>query len=401
MEQHNTLKKELQELYSFASHELENILNYWIKNAIDNKNGGFIGRISIDQDVDYNANKGLILNARLLWTFSVAYQILKRDELLNIANRAYDYIIQHFADKKNGGYYWQLTNNGKPQDTKKQIYAQAFTLYGFSEYYHITKNEECLKYAYEIFDLIEKYSFDRNKNGYFEAFTEDWREIIDQRLSVKDMNEKKTMNTHLHVIEAYAAFYKVTGNVKVKERVLNLLDVFNNYIINQTDYHFDLFFDENWNCKSNVISYGHDIEGSWLLHESAEIAGDKNYIEKMKNIAVKMANAAIEGVNKDGGLLHDRIRNEPVEEELEWWPQAEALVGYINAYFICKDEKFIAAAIKQKTFIENYFIDKKYGEWFYRIDKNYNPIKEYDKVGFWKCPYHNARMCMELVRRLQ
>ncbi len=401
MEQQNTLKKELQELYSFASHELENILNYWIKNTIDNKNGGFIGRISIDQDIDYNANKGLILNARLLWTFSVAYQILQRDELLNIANRAYDYMINHFADKKNGGYYWQLTNKGNPEDTKKQIYAQAFTLYGFSEYYYITKNEECLKFAYEIFDLIEKYSFDRNKNGYFEAFTEDWREIKDQRLSKKDMNEKKTMNTHLHLIEAYAAFYKVTGNVKVKERVLNLLNVFNNYIINKNDSHFDLFFDENWNCKSNVISYGHDIEGSWLLYESAEIAGDKNYIDKMKNIAVKMLNAAIEGINKDGGLLHDRIRNEIVEEELEWWPQAEALVGYINAYFISKDEKFIAAAIKQKIFIESYFIDKKYGEWFYRIDKNYNPIKEYDKVGFWKCPYHNARMCMELIRRLQ
>lgn len=401
MEQQNTLKKELQELYSFASHELENILNYWIKNTIDNKNGGFIGRISIDQDIDYNANKGLILNARLLWTFSVAYQILQRDELLNLANRAYDYIINHFADKKNGGYYWQLTNKGNPEDTKKQIYAQAFTLYGFSEYYYITKNEECLKFAYEIIDLIEKYSFDRNKNGYFEAFTEDWREIKDQRLSKKDMNEKKTMNTHLHLIEAYAAFYKVTGNVRVKERVLNLLDVFNNYIINKNDSHFDLFFDEDWNCKSNVISYGHDIEGSWLLYESAEITGDNNIIDKMKNIAVKMANAAIEGVNKDGGLLHDKIRNEPVEEELEWWPQAEALVGYINAYFICNDEKFITAAIKQKKIIENYFIDKKYGEWFYRIDKYYKPIKEYDKVGFWKCPYHNARMCMELIRRLQ
>ena len=396
--QNNFEKKEaLKSLRRFAQEELDNILKFWINQCIDDQNGGFIGRISGNGEPDFKSDKGLILNARLLWTFSVAYQILRRDELIKVAERAYYYIQKYFYDKENGGYYWKLKSNGEPAETKKQIYALAFTLYGFSEFYSVTQDKECFKSAWSIFELIEKYSFDKEKNGYFEAFTKDWMEIDDQRLSVEDMNEKKTMNTHLHVIEAYATFYKVSKDSRVKERVLNLLDVFSDHIINKNDYHFDLFFDENWNCKSDIISYGHDIEGSWLLYESSEITGDENYVEKYKNIAVHMATETLKGVNKDGALLHDAHRNGTSEEELEWWPQAEALVGYLNAYQLSNNNEFIVAALRQMKIIEKYFIDRIKGEWFYRIDKNYKPITSYDKVGFWKCPYHNARACIEIL----
>jgi mannobiose 2-epimerase len=389
-------------LREFALAELNNILNYWGNNAIDNVNGGFVGTIDSNQKIDYNAPKGLILNARILWTFSAAFKILKRPELLEIADRAYNYIIENFADVENGGYYWMVNNIGKPENTKKQIYAQAFVIYGFSEYCSIKQNKECYSKIAAIFDLIEKYAFDKVKNGYFEAFTLDWKEeTADLRLSTKDMNEKKTMNTHLHVLEAYTNLYKVFKNDALKSKIVNLLHIFNERIINFNDKHFDLFFDEGWVRKSDIISFGHDIEGSWLLYEAAEVVGPEKYIEKQKQIAIEMAGEVVKAINKDGGLEHDKERNGHGDGEFEWWAQAESIVGFVNAYQLSGDIKFLKAAVNMKGFIENYFIDKKFGEWYYRIDGNYQPILSYDKVGFWKCPYHNARMCIELIKRLQ
>ncbi len=395
-------KKMQTQLRNFAFNELDNILNYWGKNSIDNINGGFVGRIDNMQNIDFKASKGLILNARILWTFSAAYKILKRPELLNIAERAYNYILNNFSDIENGGYYWMLNNIGKPENTKKQIYAQAFVIYGFSEYFSINQNKECYSSTIAILDLIEKYAFDGDKNGYFEAFTLDWKEeTADLRLSAKDMNEKKTMNTHLHVLEAYTNFYKVFKDNKLKSKILNLLDIFNEKIVNFNDKHFDLFFNEDWERKSDIISFGHDIEGSWLLYEAAEIVGSEKYVEKQKVIAVDMAYEVAKAINKDGGLEHDKERNGNSDGEFEWWAQAESIVGFVNAYQLSGDIKFLNAAVNMKSFIENYFIDKKFGEWYYRIDANYRPILHYDKVGFWKCPYHNARMCIELIKRLE
>ena len=396
-----TDKNNLLALRMFASNELENILNFWTKNAIDNMNGGFVGKIDGNGTIDFNASKGLILNARILWSFSVAYKTLKRPEHLESAHRAYNYIATYFADKKYGGYFWMLNNKGEPEDSKKQIYAQAFVIYAFSEYYAITQNQDCLEAALAAFKHIENYAFDRQKNGYFEAFTREWDEIGDLRLSTKDMNEKKTMNTHLHVLEAYASLYNVSKEPELERPIKNLLDIFTYTILNKDDYHYDLFFDENWTRKSDIISFGHDIEGSWLLYEAAEILGDEQYIERLKKIAIKMAGEVLQAINKDGGLEHDRHRGEEGDGDLEWWAQAEALVGFINAYQLSGNSEFVNVAARLKDFIDKYFIDKKRGEWYYRLDKNYIPYNEYDKVGIWKCPYHNSRMCFELLKRLK
>jgi mannobiose 2-epimerase len=389
------------QLKEFAFKELDNILNYWIFNTIDNTFGGFVGKIDNNQRIDFTASKGLILNARILWTFSAAYKVLHRSELLAIADRAYTYIVEKFFDIDNDGYYWLLNNSGKPEDTKKQINAQAFVIYGFSEYYSVRQNKDCLSRIKAIFNLIEEKAFDNARNGYYEAFTNDWKEEpADLRLSSKDMNEKKTMNTHLHVLEAYTNFYKNFKDDKTRIKILNLLNIFNEKILNLKDYHFDLFFDENWVRKSDIISFGHDIEGSWLLYEAAEAIGSELYIEKQKQIALSMAGEVSKALNKDGGLEHDKERNGKSDGEFEWWAQAESIVGFINAFQLSGNMQFLEAAEKMKNFIENYFLDKKFGEWYYRIDSNYKPILHYDKVGFWKCPYHNARMCIEVIKRL-
>lgn len=397
------IQTKLQSLAQFAKDELfENILPFWRNKAVDTQFGGFLGEMTNDLVVKPNAAKGLILNARILWSFSAAYQITNMREDLELATRAYDYICSYFFDKEYGGYYWTINHDGTPCETKKQIYALAFTMYGMSEYYKITHNEDALKRCFDIFALIEENSFDKKNNGYLEAFTRDWREIGDLRLSDKDMNEKKTMNTHLHIIEAYANLFTCKNDAILGEKVKNLVLIFLDKIISTDDFHLKLFFDENWVSKSAAISYGHDIEAGWLIHESAIIYNDKNLVERVEAIVPKITEAALQGVSNLGGLYHeaDHVKKH-YDYEFEWWPQAEALVGLINAYEVTDNEKYIDQAVVIKDFINEFFIDRTYGEWFYRVDKNGRPIDEHSKVGLWKCPYHNSRACIEIIKRIK
>jgi cellobiose epimerase len=222
----------------------------------------------------------------------------------------------------------------------------------------------------------------------------------DQRLSAIDLNEKKSMNTHLHVIEAYANLYDYTKNPVVKERVENLLEIFTTHIINAKNKHFNLFFDEKWNLKSDKVSFGHDIEGSWLLLEAAEAIHSEKWIRKMKQIALEMAEATLEGVDLDGGLKYEYFPGFHEDGEKEWWTIAEAVIGFYNAWELSENPVYLEKSKGMWEYLKQYFIDKKRGEWFYRIDKDHNPVPGYLKVSLWKCPYHNSRMCMEMMRRL-
>lgn len=388
------LKKEV-------SAELEkNILPYWTKYSIDELNGGFFGRISNDNIPDITANKGSILNARILWTFSAAYHVLGNKAHLDIATRAFEYINNHFIDKNYGGVYWLLDDRGKPVDTRKQIYALAFVIYGLSEYYKASGNKESLQTAIGIYRIIEEKAFDPGYKGYFEAYQRDWSLIEDQRLSDKDMNVEKTMNTHLHVLEAYSALYDVWKDAELRNKIEHLLEVFLNHIVNRETGHFNMFMENDWNVVSGKLSYGHDIEGGWLLQEAAEKIGNPQMLEKVKETALKMTDAALQGVDPMGGLYADYIPDMGNDTEREWWTMAEGVVGCVNAYEISHDQKYLDAAFGFWNFLKKYQIDHQYGEWFYRVDEQGNPILSYDKAGQWKCPYHNSRMCLEIMRRV-
>ncbi len=393
----------LQKIKKFALSELkDNILPFWVNHTIDNENGGFIGKVSDQNEPDKKAHKGLILNTRILWTFSFAARMFKNEpKYKELADRAYQYIIKHFYDTGCKGFYWSLNYKGDAVDTKKQIYAQAFSIYALAEYYMLTKNQESIDTAIETFHLIQKYSYDTEKSGYLEAFDRNWQVLDDLRLSEKDMNEKKTMNTHLHVIESFTNLYRVYRDDNLRSAIVNLLDVFYNIIINQTDYHFNLFFDENWQVKSNQISFGHDIEGSWLLLEAAEVINEKKLIDQFKEVALKMAGASLHGINKLEGLSHDGERGKPLQEgNVEWWVQAEALVGFLNAFQVSNNDKYLHYTNQILEYINKYVIDHEYGEWHHQIDFKGRPVSGFAKVGFWKCPYHNSRMCYEALSRI-
>ncbi|MDB5110346.1 MAG: N-acylglucosamine 2-epimerase [Mucilaginibacter sp.] len=382
--------------------ELENILNYWSTCAIDDTEGGFYGELTNDNQPIPGAVKGSVLNARILWSFSSAYNLTKDLAYLSIAKRALIYIRSYFIDPLYGGVYWSVTAKGEPADTKKQLYALAFTIYGLSEYYKATKEEDALSLALSLYRDIEKYSFDADRGGYFEAFTREWKLIDDLRLSDKDANEKKTMNTHLHILEAYTTLYHVWPDDKLGLQIRRLLQNFEEYIVDAISYHLVLFFDENWQVRSETISYGHDIEASWLLLEAAEALGDKELVSRIKQLAVKIAIASAQGLNADGSMNYEYepLANHLIAEK-HWWVQAEAVVGFYNAYQVTGEEAFFDKAVASWDFTQKHIIDHQKGEWLWGVNNDGTVMSGYGKVSFWKCPYHNSRACMEMITRLE
>ena len=376
--------------------ELENnILPFWIDRMQDNVNGGFYGRIDGNNVLQPQSNKGIVLNARILWTFSAAYRILKRPEYLNMAKRAFEYINRFFIDTKNGGVYWELDYKGNPVNKKKQTYAQGFALYGFSEFYRATGEIKALELAKEFFYLLEK-CHDDTLGGYLEAYTQDWQPIADMRLSDKDANEKKTMNTHLHVLEPYTNLCRIWDSPELKTAQRRLINIFTDKILDRSNFHLNLFFDEHWNIKSPAISYGHDIEASWLLFEAAEILDDKDMLLQIKDLSLSIADAAGEGLQDDGSLVYE-YKDGHIDLERHWWVQAEGIVGYMYAFKNSKKAAYLTYAKLLWKYTQANIVDRNEGEWIWsRLPDGTMNTKD-DKAGFWKCPYHNSRMCLEMI----
>ncbi|HVU56668.1 MAG TPA: AGE family epimerase/isomerase [Puia sp.] len=389
--------------------ELERILRYWERYTVDKAQGGFYGQLNNDNVVAPGAVKGAVLNARILWSFSAGYNLVKGlgsdpdrgTSYLTLAGRSLEYIIEHFVDKEYGGVYWSVTAEGAPADRKKQIYAMAFTIYGLTEYYRAQPMQEALDLAVRSYQDIETYSHDVERGGYMEALTRDWQPIADLRLSEKDANEKKTMNTHLHILEAYTNLYRVWQDPGLAGRIRELIGVFIDHIVDGRTYHLGLFFDEDWTVRSNIISYGHDIEASWLLLEAAEVLEDAELVRQVKELAVRIALASTGGLNPDGSMSYeyDRDKDHMVAER-HWWVQAEAMVGFLNAAQLTGEAHFFRKFKAVWEYTRQSIVDREKGEWFWGRRADGAIMEGQDKVGSWKCPYHNSRACIEVIRRL-
>lgn len=392
----STLKQLKEEL---SLELVDNILPYWMEQTIDSVNGGFVGRITHMDEKKFHASKGAILNLRLLWTFSAVYTLFEEEEYRDMAQRAYDYITANFLDPDYEGVYWLLKADGTVKDDRKHLYAQAFAVYAFSEYYHAFGEEKALNIAIRLHQLMEDYGHDDNNGGYFEAFSRSWDLLDDARLSEKDINEPKSMNTHLHLLEAYTNLYRYWQNERVRQKLEDLIDIFLKNIISQEGTSLVNFFSEDWTPKSEKISFGHDIEASWLLHESAEVLNDEDRLALTGKAAVNLARAVREsGIDSDGGIFNEGILDKRVDDDKDWWPQAEAMVGFLNAFELTGEEAFLQSVEASWKFIKNYMIDKKYGEWRQKVNRDGNPYPE-DKVQAWKGPYHNSRACIEIISR--
>ncbi|MGC9467428.1 MAG: AGE family epimerase/isomerase [Anaerolineae bacterium] len=383
----------------------ENILPFWIQHVVDHERGGFYGRITNDLVVDRDTPRGSLLSSRILWTYSAAYRRYQNPAYRKMADRAYQDLTHRFWDPVHGGLYWMVGVDGTLLRDRKQIYGQAFGIYGLSEYYAATGLQDALDKALMLFEALEKHSYDPEHRGYFEACTRDWQLADDMRLSALDLDEMKSMNTHLHVMEAYTNLLRVWPDPVLKAKQAELIHVLMTHIVDEETAHMVLFFDEAWTPRSENVSYGHDIEASWLLVESTEILGDGDLDQRARSLSIAMAQAVYEeGLDPDGALVYEADPDGLADSSKQWWPQAEAAVGFLNAYQLSGEEHFLEAALKSWDFIAAYLIDREHGEWLRYVERDHTPPKgtaESDaKVSFWKGPYHSGRACMEVTERL-
>lgn len=384
----------------------ENILPFWVRHALDREKGGFHGKIGCDGSIDRESPRASVITSRILWTFSAACRLVDA-EYRATADWAYDYIVKKFWDAEYGGVYWMLDHKGNPLSLRKQIYAQAFAAYAMAEYFRATGKPESLEFAQRLFRLIEDHSRDAVWKGYLEARGRDWSALEDMRLSEKDLNSPKSMNTHLHVMEAYTNLLRVWRDPELQARQKELLEVTMDSIVDNATGHFKMFFDNRWNSLSDHVSFGHDIEGSWLILEAAEVLGDAALVHRARKVAVRMAQTVYdEGLDKDGSLFYEAdSKGVMIDPKKHWWAQAEAVVGFYNAYRLSGQEHFLNQSYRVWEYIEKNIVDRVHGEWHAKLSPQGVPYLEKDDpdaclVGPWKCPYHNSRVCYEMMERL-
>jgi mannobiose 2-epimerase len=385
-----------------SRHLFDFYLPFWCGPALDLKNGGWMGWLSNNLTPDRSRPKGLIVHARILWAFSAAYRV-KADPLYKqMAERAFLFLMEKFWDPEHGGAFWRIDDAGKMLEDDKKCYGQAFVIYALAEFYRAFGDPAVLTRAKELFDLIELHAHDAKYGGYLEVCRRDWSEAgNDARLSERDMNEKKSMNNHLHVLEAYTNLYRVWREPRVAERLRELIDLFPARILDSRTKHLHHFFDAQWQVRSDTYTFGHDIEASWLLCEAVEELGDEKRSKAVAAVVLQMAEAAFdEGLGADGALCYEGRNGQIIDSGHECWPQAEAIVGFLNAYHLSGDGKFLAAALRVWNYIENNLVDRRHGEWFWRINPDGLPDAKLPKVSEWKGPYHATRACLESIRRL-
>lgn len=395
-----------------------NILPYWEKYSRDTTSGktGFFGKIDNENNQDYEVSRSIVMTSRFLWAYSVAARFFNDKKYLEMADFAADVILNKFFDKTNGGVYWSVMPDGTPDVSKKQIYGEAFCSYGLSEYAAALmdlrgdKDKAVLHMnkALELFDLMEKYALDKKDGGYIEACAVDWKETDDMRLSSKDMNCAKSMNTNLHVMEAYTNIFRTLPVVmpeatakraQVGTALKNLIHTTNTKI-RQNDEHLGMFFNMDWSRLDEEISYGHDIEASWLLWEAATELEDEEIKSETKPVTLNMAQVALEqGMDNEAGAFENFFNKGKRDRTRVWWNQAEAVNGFYNAWEMTGDSKYSDAVKKVWTWIIEHQVDKKGGDWWAEINPDGTPNLKEAKGGNWKTAYHNARCCFELLRR--
>lgn len=387
----NNLRNEIEE------HLTDTILPFWMK-LIDVENGGFYGQIDFNLTIDKEADKGGIAISRFLWTFSAAYRVTKNEQYLEYAHHLYKFLVNYVYDHEFKGLYWLVDYKGNPKDMRKHVYTQSFGIYALSEYYRATQNESALQLANEIFQLIEEQGFDQVTNAYKEEYDREWNETPNEMLSGNGVNAEITMNTHIHVLEAYTNLYKADPNEYLKARLENLMKIHYEKIYDKESKFLGVFFDKNWKNMIDLKSFGHDIEASWLMDETIKTISLENpeYNQMIIEIAYNIADYAMQ---PDGSLINEQEKNH-LDDTRIWWVQSEAMVGFLNAYQHTNDPKFVELINKLWNYIKTYIVDhREGGEWFWSVDRDGNPTVR--NIGEpWKASYHNGRFCLEYMERV-
>ena len=370
------------------------ILPYWLR--LKDPRGGFYGEVAADGTILYDAPRGVILNARIIWSFAAAYQALPDTAYLVAAVHARDYFLEHFCDHKYGGVYWSVDAAGERLDTKKQLYSQGFAIYALSELFKATGDDEVLKNAINLYKVVETYFADKENGGYIEALARDFSPLEDMSLSAHDINADKTMNSHLHVLEAYANLYQVWPDEELKAAVEKLLDIIGTKVM-AAGGHLQLYFRKDWSVMPGGVSYGHDIETSWLALECAMALKDIDVVNRVRPWALAMGKAGNEGLFPDGSMRYEKFLDGKYDDSRQWWVQAETVVGNLWLWKYHSDPQGAERALSAWNYIRENLVDSKDGEWWWAVLPDGKVDLSQPKVGFWKCPYHNTRMCLQVL----
>ena len=378
-----------------------NILPFWIKQVVNRPGRTFHGQLANDLTIDPGAERGALLTTRILWTYAAALRHYGDAAYREMADFAHEDLMTRYHDAQFGGFCWSVNADGSVLRDRKQVYGQAFAIYALSEYHAATGRREPLDQAVAVFRLIEQHARDRTHGGYLEAFARDWSLIADMRLSTVDQNDPKSQNTLLHVMEAYTRLFGVWPDAGLRQALRDLVEIMLTRVLDPRTFHLGLFFTHDWRPTSAKISYGHDIEAAWLLSRAAEVLGDAALTARITAVALRVAEVTLaEGTDADGGIFNLGDPTGIIDDSKEWWPTAEAVVGFLNAWQLSGEARYLAAAARAWEFIETRLIDRAQGEWFRGVTRDGRVIATFEKVGFWKCPYHNGRLGLEAVARL-
>ncbi len=376
-----------------------NILPFYINHTIDHERGGFYGFVSNGLIADKSAAKGVIQTTRILWAFAQAGRMLDSQTDRAMAERAYAYTLNKFWDPQFGGLYWMVDCDGQPLERFKMVYGQAFGIYALAEFFMATGERHSLDKAIEIYNLLEEHAVDRQQGGYWEACQQDWTPDLTRAVDTVAQPVIKSMNTHLHMMEAYTNLLRAWPDVGLRQRLRALIRITIDRIVDANG-HFILHFNAGWQRLNRHISYGHDIEGSWLLMEAAEVLDDRALLAEAKAVALRMAEATLaEGIDADGGVVNEGSPTGVIDRSKDWWPQAEAMVGFLNAYELNGDRRFLDQSLASWRYVQGTLIDHQHGEWFWGVTED-GVVRDQQKTGPWKAAYHNGRACMEIMRRV-
>lgn len=392
---------ELTQLKMQLKNEAQNILEFWLQFQ-DNQLGGFYCYADFVGNIDPEHNKAVLLHSRILWTFSAAYRLLGDKRYLNAAQHCYQFIIDKALDKQHGGVFWLLDKNGNVTDSQKHVYNQGFAIYALSEFYLATGNKEALSVAMSLFELIESHAYDVAFGGYREAFDCSWNPIENQLVcdTAEGVLAEKSMNTHLHVLEAYTVLHQATQDPRVESQLAALSQIMAEKVVDDT-LHYGLFFSRDWHCVSQDVSYGHDIEGTWLMDEAAKQIVNPQLAASITEQSSAMAKVTGEqGVDRDGAVFNELREGYLLDSDRIWWVQAEAMVGFFNAYQKEARPEFLAYTLGCWNIIQSQLKDNVNGEWYWKVNRLGEPYKNTAKVEPWKCPYHNGRACLEMIKRI-
>lgn len=382
------------------AHLGENLLPFWLENGVDHEYGGFLTVLNRNGSMR-GGQKMIVTQSRQIWTFSRLWKNGYHDpRIREAAELGFDFFRRHFWDEEHEGWFWQVSRDGTPEDMSKRTYGHAFVIYAMVEYYRAFEDPAALTLAETTLDVLERHAKDLRHPGYIDFMDRRWQPDPDYNGHIK------TMNTHLHLMEALTELYMVTGKPLHKERLREVLDILvekcymPEYQCCVDGFRYDWsraqpedgYFGEH----NRLTSYGHNVEFGWLMQRAVQVLGLPEQPYRQMGLSM-MEHAMKYGWHEEAGAMcyEGPWRGPATNRAIEWWVQAENAVALDWAHRLTGDDRYLAALRQQVTWILEKQSDRLYGGWYSTLRPDGKPRSD-NKAGVWHAAYHDVRACLNV-----